>query len=65
MIKKKLTDLFIGILNIHDITSEIKSLTDELCLAILNEIVDCLKTSIDLTIYFKNVDAENKPGVIL
>jgi hypothetical protein len=63
--KTKLTDLFIGILNIHDITSEIKSLNDELCLTIFNEIVDCLKNSIDLGVYIKNVDTEDKPGVIL
>jgi len=63
--KNKLTDQFIGILNAHDITSDIKSLSEEVCISVLNEIVEGVKSSIDISSHIKNIPDEDKPGVVL
>ena len=63
--KKKITTATIKIFKTYEITKEIKELTPEICITIINEIVECVKSTIDVTVYLKNVESSNKPGVIL
>jgi len=63
--KVKITKSVIEIFKIHEITKEIKELTTEVCITIINEIVECVKATIDVTIYLKNVEPEDKASVIL
>lgn len=63
--KNTLVDQVITILNVHEITRDIKELSKETCIGILNEIVECTKSSIDITTYLKDVPSEEKPGVVL
>lgn len=63
--KNQLVNKVINILTIHEVTKEVKELSKEQCVVILNEIVECIKNSINITIYFKDVPSEEKPGVVL
>ena len=63
--KNKLIDLVIDILNSHEITKEVKELSNEDSIIVINKIVECVKSSIDITVYLKHVPAEEKPGTVL
>uniref|UniRef100_A0A6C0B5P8 EF-hand domain-containing protein n=1 Tax=viral metagenome TaxID=1070528 RepID=A0A6C0B5P8_9ZZZZ len=63
--KNILTDKFIAILTVRDITTELKTLDEETCISVFNEIVECIKSLTDIGKYLKNTDTEEKTGVIL
>ena len=63
--KEKITQLVINILNTHEITKDIIELSKEKCLIILNEIIECVKNTIDVAFYLKDIPTDDKPSVII
>jgi len=63
--RDKFADKIIDILNLHNVTKDIKSISNEECLMIVNETVDFIKNTTDISFYIKDVPADEKPSVIL
>ena len=61
----KIVEKIVVILKSHHVTKDIKNLSNEECLIIINEIVECIKSSIDISIYLKDTPVDDKAGVIL
>jgi len=55
----------VQILNKHEITNDIKNLDEEKCLSLFNDLVEIVKTSIDIGTYLNGVEPNDKPGIII
>jgi len=58
-------DKVIQVLNKHEITEDIKNLDDTRCLSLFNDLVELIRTSIDIGTYLNGVETNDKPTIII
>ena len=63
--KTLMCDKVVQILNKHEITNDIKILDEVKCLSLFNDLVEVVKSSIDIGTYLNGVEANDKPGIII